>query len=125
MWHLISLYKRKKALPTAKVSNAFLEFIKIIVLASRLERTINAFFILLSFCYQIKVFHTRKPMFMRVFRLSDLFPLNSRRRFSSYIINNSVYVANFINYPACTGLQNLVRYLCKISSHKVGRGNSP
>ena len=49
----INKNKRKKALPTAKVSNAFLEFIKIIVPANRRERTINAFCSLLSFCYQI------------------------------------------------------------------------
>lgn len=45
--------KHKKALPTAKVSNAFLEFIKIIVPANHRKRTINAFCSLLSFCYQI------------------------------------------------------------------------
>ena len=74
----------------------FIIVIKIIVPANHRERTINAFCSLLSFCYQIGNFQAENPLFMRFFKLYDLFPLYCSGGFTCYIIDYSVDMFYFI-----------------------------
>ncbi|MBA7705950.1 hypothetical protein ES703_114792 [subsurface metagenome] len=57
--------------------------------------------------------------------LALLFALNRCRRFARYIIYNAINPPNLIYNPSSYHAQHLIRYLRKISSHKVGTLNRP